>query len=348
MDRDSDLPFKDEFEKIIKISDTEVGLRGFIVIHTTHLGPALGATRMFPYPSEDEALHDAKRLALTMTLKCAIAEIPHGGAKGVLIGNPLKDKTPELLKRYAEEVNSLNGSFCTGEDMGLSAEDVYYMQRFSRFFIGAKNKAGDSAPYAALGVFYCMQTVLEYKYGDSRMSNRTVAIKGVGKTGSELARIVIENGGKVIAADVNQKQIEALRSRYPDVQIADADRIHAVKADIFAPCALSDDLNIRSISELGAPIVCGVANNQLEGPKAGDMLFSKGIIYIPDYLANAGGLISVADELGDGGYNKDRVLKKISGLREKCLKVLQASHKEHLATNKVADRIAMQVFSQYV
>ncbi|GAC1413598.1 MAG: leucine dehydrogenase [Candidatus Doudnabacteria bacterium] len=334
---------KKDYERIVKIDHPKSGLKGFIAIHTTKPGSALGATRMYNYSSEEEALKDAMRLAKNMTYKCAIANLPHGGGKAVLIGDP-SIKTDDFLKSYAEEINKLEGIFYTGEDVGMYQQDIFFLQKHSCYFIGTKNKAGDSAPYAALSVLYCMETTLNFLRDTSQYSENlegvTVAIKGLGKTGLEVARLLLARKAKVIGADINPNVIQKATAALPELGIVSVEEIISLPVDIFAPCALGDDLSERQLNLIRAEIVCGTANNQLESREVGDKFYQKGIVCIPDYLANAGGLIDVADELEPGGYQKHRVLQRIKDLKETCWEVLQRSKEEKISPYRIADKIA--------
>lgn len=333
-----------KFENIVELVDPVTGLNGYIVIHTTRAGPALGATRMYPYQSKNEALLDAMRLARGMTYKCAIAKLPHGGGKAVLIGDPKTQKTPALLKKYAQEVTKLSGTFFTGEDVGMFAEDVYFMQQHGPYFIGSKGKAGDSSPYAALGVYYCMQTAIKFLEGSEDLAGKTIAIKGLGKTGSSLVKLLLEAGANVLGADINSLTAAEAQAKFPQIKLVSPEDIYAVDADIFAPCALGDDVSLKTIDVLKPKIICGVANNQLESREVADLFHQKGFLYIPDYLANAGGLIDVADELEPGGYSKERVLERIKQIKDTCMFVLKASKEKDIAPVRIADSIAEENF----
>ncbi len=326
-------------EKVLEIDDAESGLSGFIAIHSTKLGPALGGTRIHNYASKEAALRDALRLSHAMTNKCAIAKLPYGGGKGVIILDP-KRKNQKLLDSYAEHVKILKGKFYTGEDVGLSEADVQEMLKVCDYFIGRTGQAGDPSAYAALSVFYCIQVAMKFVYGSESLKGRTVAIKGLGKTGSELLRLVSAEGAKAIVADNNVEIIENVRAAYPDAQIVPAEEIISQQADIYAPCALGDEFNLKTAGLLKTKIICGTANNQLETPEIGTVLFEKGIVYIPDYVANAGGLINVADELEAGGYNKARVLQRIGNIKQTCALIIEESAKLKQATNFVADSLA--------
>lgn len=331
----------DHHQTVIELDQPQVGLSGYIAIHNTNLGPAVGGTRIFAYASKEQALRDALRLSRAMTYKCAIAKLPYGGGKGVIILDP-KYKTKDLLKAYAEYVQGLGGMFFTGEDVGLSEGDVQYMLQTSNYFIGKTGQAGDPSAYAALSVFKCIQATLEFLYGDDSLQGKRVAIKGLGKTGRELLELLHAQGAKIVVAEIHPEIISTVKEKYPDVEFVAAEQIAHVECDVYAPCALGDEFSHKSVDVLRAKIICGTANNQLETPEVGTLLYKKGITYVPDYLANAGGLIDVADELEQGGYNRERVLERIDLLKAVCKQVIVDSQKNQLGTNFVADRMAEQ------
>ena len=335
-----------QHEKIVELQDKKSGLRGFIAIHSTVMGPGIGGTRMFAYETTEEAIRDVLRLSYAMTYKCAISKLPLGGAKGVIIGDSHKDKTPEILKAYAKAVDKLQGEFYTGEDVGLSEEDVQYMLKFSPYFVGKSDQAGDPSAFAALSVFKCIQATLLYVNETESLDGKTVAIKGLGKTGAELVRLVLENKGNVIAAEINSKSLDGVVKKYPQIRIVSPDQISEVEADIYAPCALGDEITEENHTKINARIICGTANNQLQNANVGELIFKAGKIYVPDYLANAGGLINVADELEPGGYNRVRVLQRIEELKSVCRQVLDRSIRGNIPTNMIADEIAQQFIAQ--
>lgn len=336
-------------EQIVEINNISAGLRGYIALYTTAFGPALGATRIMPYSSSEQALGDAVRSAKTMTYKCALLNLPYGGAKGVIMADPKTQKTEVLLQAYAEEVNKLHGKFITGTDLGMFPADIYFMQKYSKYFLGRQDAAEDSAPSAALGVFYCMEVAAEMLLAKTNFSEITVAIKGLGKTGFELAKLVLKNGGNVVASEVNAETVAKVVLQFPQIKIVPPDQIYSIEADIFAPCALGDDVSIKTLPLIKAKIICGTANNQLESKEVGDQFFKKGITYIPDYLANGGGLIDVADELELGGYNSERVKSRMLELKSICRKVLELSISEKIAPYQISDRIAEEnLRSRYV
>src|SRR5581483_3633759 len=335
----------DNHKLVLPIEDKETCLRGFIAIHNDTLGlPAVGGTRMFPYDSKEQALDDVLRLSRAMTYKCAIAKVPHGGAKGVIIGDPKKDKTKQLLQVYAKKVKDLAGKFCTGEDVGISQDDVIEMLATSDYFIGKPQFAADPSPYASLSTFYSMQTAMEVILNTTSLKELRVAIKGVGKTGSELARLLHEQGVILYVADIDQEALERVQQEIPGVTVVDSNTIHTLDIDVYAPCALGGEFSFENANQVRAKIICGTANNQLADKKVGDWFFDHHVTYIPDYVVNSGGLIDVVDELEKDGYKQERVLKRIRAVQDTVAEILMISARQHRSPHRVADEIAESYF----
>jgi len=327
------------------IYNEKVGLKGFIAIHNNNLGPAVGGTRLFPYKNEREALIDALRLSRAMTYKCAIAKVPFGGGKAVIICDPNSKRKPGILSAYALEIKKLNGIFYTGEDVGISEGDVQNMLKLSPFFIGKSNKAGDPSPFAAIGTYRCMKLIAEKVFGKSDLKGKKIAIKGVGKVGGALVEMLLKEKAKIYVADINNERLEQIKSKSKDIRIADSQNIHKLNVDIYSPCALGGEFNSKTMKEVNAKIICGAANNQLESEDIGDWFFSKGIVYGPDYIVNAGGLIDVVDELSPGGYKKKRVLHKMENVFSTLDSILTFSREEKIPINRVTNFSAESVFN---
>ena len=331
---------------VIKIKDKSAGLKGFIAIHNDSLGlPAVGGTRMFPYKSEKDALIDVLKLSRAMTYKCAMAKVPHGGAKGVIIGNPKKDKTEKLLKAYAKAVNSLKGEFYTGEDVGIEQNDVNIMLKFSDYFIGRPEFAGDPSPYAALSTFYSIQSAVNFIYKKSSLDGLKIAIKGLGKTGGELVNLLYKAFATIYVSDIDKTALTRIKRKFPKVKITDNKKIHTLPVDVYSPCAMGDEFSMKNVSKIKARIICGAANNQLADNKAGDWFFKHNIIYVPDYVANSGGLINVVDELAKDGYKRGRVLVRINEVKNMVRKILTLSLRTNKSPHIIADVIAESYFN---
>ncbi|MDP2648685.1 MAG: Glu/Leu/Phe/Val dehydrogenase dimerization domain-containing protein [bacterium] len=340
------LPEFDDHESVTALNDPETGLRGFIAIHNTNLGTAVGGTRFWLYESEKAALCDALRLSRAMTYKCALANLSYGGAKAVLI-RPSGDKWSReaYLDSYAQCLESFAGRFFTGEDVGLSADDVRFLaQKVGRGIIGNPDKGELPGPWAARSVYAAMEVALETVFGDSSFKGHTVAIKGLGHSGYELCALVCAAGGNIIASDIDPSRAVLAQKTFPGIRIVPPERISKESADVYAPCALGDEFNAQSIPDIAARIVCGVANNQLATPDDGRRLFDRNILYIPDYVANAGGLIDVADELEPGGFNRERVARNIEKIKDTVRRIIEESRAKHIPTNEIADDIGKRRF----
>ena len=300
----------------------------------------MGGTRFYPYTSQKEAIKDVLRLSRAMTYKCALAGVKYGGGKAVIIGDPQKIKTDELLISYAKEINKLKGKFSTGEDVGMNEADVQLMLETSPYFIGKKGFAGDPSPFASLSTYYAIKSASKHIFGKKNLKGRTVAVKGVGKVGSELVRLLIKENAKVYIADIDRKAVYRIKKLYPEVNIVNVKKINTLKVDVYSPCALGNEFTQINKKQINAKIICGAANNQLSSGEIGDWFFENGILYIPDYIANAGGLINVVDEMEPGGYNKKRVDKRIKNIKETVNKIIQLSEKKKVSTIRIADEIA--------
>lgn len=340
------LPEFDNHELVSYFYDKKTGLRGFVAIHNTNLGPAAGGTRYWPYPSEEDALRDVLNLSKAMTYKCALAGVPYGGGKAVIIANPQKPKTRNFLAAYTRVVNLLKGNFITGEDAGIDERDIDILTKHSKFIVGRKSKGGDLSPWAALGVFSAIQAALSFVFGENHIERKTFTIKGLGKVGGELIGLIYASGGRVIGADINSEKVALARKRFPGIKIVKPEAIHKQKCDVFVPCALGCEINSLTIKEFNCPIVCGAANNQLCEPEDGLLIHRRGILYVPDYLANAGGLINVVGELRKGGYNRKWVEAKCLGIRKTTFEILKLSKKKNLPTSVIADRHAEKIFEK--
>jgi glutamate dehydrogenase/leucine dehydrogenase len=332
-------------EEVVTIEDSETGLRGYIAIHNTTRGPAVGGTRFWSYENKDDALKDALRLSRAMTYKCAIADVPFGGGKGVLMAPKGHfSKSEKYFASYVAAIEKLTHDFFTGEDVGLNEDDIKMLSSQSEKIIGIPEIGGLPAKWAALSVYETLKPGLVAKFDVDSLSGRSIAIKGLGGVGLELIELLKESGIQIYGADISQRRIELIKRLHPEVEIVDHNEIHKLKVDIYSPCALGDEFDVKKVDELNCKIVCGAANNQLVNKEGGDRLFQREILYIPDYIANAGGLISVVDELNIGGYSIERVNKKILDLKSTVNDLIKMSYDQKVPTNIIADFIAEQRF----
>jgi leucine dehydrogenase len=343
----------DNHEFVTALTDERTGLNAFVAIHNTNLGPALGGTRMMFYSHETKALKDALNLSRAMSYKCALARLPYGGGKGVIMVNDGQPRDETLLS-YAHLVHKLGGLFKTGTDVGVSDNDVRLMAQRTSHMLGVvpADRGGlSTSSTAALGVYYAMHAAVKQIFGADELKGAHVAIKGAGKLGEELARLISQSGGKVFISDIDPEKSKNVEEKYPGVTAVNNNAIHKQEVDIYSPCALGNEFNETIVPQLKCRAVVGGANNQLESEEAGDLLHEHGILYSPDYVTNAGGLIYVADELEEGGFNKERVLDRTRYIKETLLEIFDSSAKEQVPTYKVADMMAkfrIESFEQYV
>ena len=333
-------------EQVVFCQDPASGLQAIIAIYSTALGPALGGTRFYPYASEADALEDVLKLSRAMAYKAACAGIDLGGGKAVIIGDPATDKSEPLLRAYGRFVESLGGRYYTACDVGTYVQDMDVVARESRFVTGRSPEhggAGDSAVLTAFGVFQAMRAAAQHTWGAPTLDGRRVGVEGVGKVGSHLVDHLVEDGAHVVISDVNPVALERVKALQPSVEVADREALPTMPLDVYAPCALGGSLDDETVPELRARVVCGGANNQLEHPGVEQALAGRGILYTPDYVANAGGLCQVADEaqhLHSGGFRFDRAKAKAAKIFDTTLAVFRLADAEGLPPAVAADRLA--------
>lgn len=320
-------------------TDEAAGYRGIIAIHSTRLGPAVGGTRVWRYASQEAALEDALRLSRGMTYKCALAGLPFGGGKAVIWSDEIRDRE-QIFRAHGRFVDSLKGSYITAEGVGTSTADMEIVRQETRYVGGLMGGSGDPSPHTARGVFRAMQAAARHRWGSDSLRDKRVAIQGCGNVGTHLARELRREAAALLVSDIDAQRAETLSGEINARVVAPAE-IHAVKADVFAPCALGGVLNDDTVPLLNAAIVCGAANNQLLEPRHGEMLRERGILYVPDYAANAGGVINGAcrEMLG---WSTENTLKKIEGIYGTIVEILKISDREKMTTNVAADRLAEQ------
>ena len=326
----------DGYEQIVFCSDDQSGLRAIIAIHSTALGPALGGTRFFDYRTEEDALIDVLRLSKGMTYKAAAAGLDLGGGKAVIIGDHRRIKSEELLRAYGRFVETLGGRYITAEDVGTALEDMDVVRRESRWVTGCSKTyggSGDPSPVTAYGVLHGIRACLLEVYGDSNLEGRTVALQGVGKVGNALCGYLVEAGAKVTIADVDVDNLGKAVGEY-GVETTAYDDIHKMEVDVFAPCALGGGINDDTISEFRCKIIAGAANNQLAREEHGEKLRDLGILYAPDFVINAGGLINVEDELR--GYDRDRAMSRVEGIYKALQHIFSLANERGISTAQAA------------
>ncbi len=329
-------------EQVVFCQDKPSGLKAIIAIYSTALGPALGGTRFHPYATEAEALHDVLELSRAMAYKNALAGLDHGGGKAVIWGDPQRDKTEPLLRAYGRFVAALGGRYYTACDVGTYVQDMDVIARECRYVTGrseAHGGAGDSSVLTAWGLYQGMRAAAEHVWHSPSLAGRRVGIAGLGKVGKHLIGHLLEDGAEVVGTDVAEPALAWVRARYPEVDLVDDDAaLIRSDIDVYAPCALGGALNDETVPVLRARIVAGAANNQLAHPGIEKLLEERGILYAPDYVVNAGGVIQVADEIE--GFDFARAKQRATGIFDSTRQILQLAASEGIPPALAADRLA--------
>ncbi len=332
----------DDHERVIFIRDADSGLKAIIAIHSTALGPAAGGCRIYPYEDEAAALTDVLRLSKGMTFKNAMAGLPLGGGKTVVIADPQKDKTPAMLRALGRAIEQLGGLYTTGEDVGSSAEDMAEIRKETRHALGLPVSAGgsgDPSPSTALGCFEGICAAVRHKWGRDDLDGLRVAVQGLGHVGYRLAAMLAKAGAKLIVTDMREEAAARAVAEFGAEAVA-PDAIYEAEADIFVPCALGAVINDETLPRLRAGIVAGAANNQLAAPAHGAALRERGILYAPDYVINAGGVIQLAGELT--GETAEAVEVRVRAIGATLSAVFEAADTQDIPTSEAADRLAVQ------
>jgi leucine dehydrogenase len=321
----------------VMCSDPSVGYKGILAVHSTKLGPALGGTRFWQYATDEEAITDALRLSRGMTYKNAVAGLHLGGGKSIIIGDNKTKNREKIFRAHGRFVETLGGRYITAEDVGTSTKDMSYVQMETKHVAGLAGKSGDPSPVTAHGVFRAVQASANRKWGSDSLEGKTVAIQGCGSVGSYLAKELHEAGAKLIVSDIDAAKTEKV-SKATGAKVVKGNAIFTAVADIFSPCALGGIINDKTIPKLKVEIVAGGANNQLLEERHGDELQRRGILYAPDYVANAGGVINVYGEVA--GWDAQRALDKADDIYDTILKVFDIAEAKKIPTYEAADRLA--------
>ncbi|MGZ4843705.1 MAG: Leu/Phe/Val dehydrogenase [Candidatus Angelobacter sp.] len=326
------------YERVVLGSDEVAGYEGIIIIHSTALGPAVGGTRYWSYKTEDDAVTDALRLARGMTYKNALAGLPFGGGKSIIMRDGKAGDREQLFRAHGRMVNTLAGKYFTAEDVGTSPADMEYILKESAYVAGLQGRSGDPSPHTARGVFRAMQAAAKYKWGSDDLAGKTVAIQGCGHVGYFLAGELARVGAKLVVADVDTAKVKRVADDHGAAAVA-PEEIYSAVADVFAPCALGGALNNQTIPQLKATLVVGAANNQLLEPRHGDLLQQRGILYAPDYAANAGGVINgcCREMLG---WDVEKTLAKTDAIYDTLLRIFAIAEQGKVPTYLAADRLA--------
>jgi valine dehydrogenase (NAD+) len=332
----------DGHEQVVFGNDDATGLRCIVAIHSTRLGPAVGGTRFRPYATEDEALDDVLRLSRAMTSKAACAGLDAGGGKAVIIGDPAELRSEALLRAYGRVIHSLGGRYVTACDVGTTPADMATIGRETPWVTGmdpVDGGSGDSGVLTAVGVHLGIRTAVQATFGEPSLAGRHVAVQGLGKVGSRLVGHLVDEGAKVTVADVSEAAVDRV-THLPGVEVVEVDQVLAVDADVVSPNALGGVLDEATIERIQARVVCGGANNQLATPDDAQRLHDRGVLYAPDYVVNAGGLINVVDELHPGGYSEARARRRVEAIPATLAQIVQVSRTEGVTTEEAATRVA--------
>jgi leucine dehydrogenase len=326
------------YERVVCGIDEAAGYQGIVVIHSTKLGPAVGGTRYWSYKTEDEAMTDGLRLGRGMTYKNALAGLPFGGGKSIVMRDGKATDREQLFRAHGRLVNSFAGKYFTAEDVGTSPADMEYILKETSYVAGLQGRSGDPSPHTARGVFRAMQAAAKHQWGSDDLAGKTVAIQGCGHVGYFLAGELARVGAKVIVTDVDPAKVKHMVDDYGAIAVA-PEEIYSAAADVFAPCALGGVLNDQTIPQLNAELVVGAANNQLLEPRHGDLLGQRGILYAPDYAANAGGVINgcCREMLG---WDVPRTLAKTDAIYDTLLTIFGIAQQGKIPTYQAADRLA--------
>ncbi|TQV82043.1 Glu/Leu/Phe/Val dehydrogenase dimerization domain-containing protein [Denitrobaculum tricleocarpae] len=337
-------PEFDGHEEIAFCNDTESGLKAIIAIHNTNRGPALGGCRMWPYESDDEALTDALRLSRGMTYKSALAGLDMGGGKSVIIGDAKTMKSEALFRAMGRFVDSLGGRYSIAEDVGISVADVQTMAQETEFVAGTPERgAGDPSPSTAYGVYMGIRAAVAQRLNRASVSGITVAVQGLGSVGWNLCKYLADDGAKLIVTDIDQVAVARAVKSFGAVAVA-PDAIYGVEADVFAPCALGAVINDETLKVLQTPIVAGSSNNQLAEPRHGTELHKRGILYAPDYVINAGGVINISHE--GPAYDQERAFAHVAKIHDTLTEIFKRSAASGVPTFQAADRLAEERFQR--
>jgi len=331
-----------DHEQVVFCQDNKTGLRAIIAIHNTTLGPALGGTRMWPYKNEMEALNDVLRLSRGMSYKAAISGLNLGGGKAVILGDSRTQKSEALMRKFGRFVDSLGGKYITAEDVGMSPKDMEYIHMETNHVSGVPEflgGGGDPSPVTAYGVYMGMKASAKKAWGNDDLSGKKVLIQGAGHVGQYLIDHLVKEHADVMVSDIFDDKLKEVTDKYPHVMVADADSVYDTDMDIYAPCALGATVNDDTINRLKCEIIAGAANNQLADEKVhGQILMEKGVLYAPDFLINAGGLINCYSELE--GYNRDRAMKGAEEIYDTTIRIYAYADEHSMPSYKAANIIA--------
>ena len=340
-----DLVDFDNHEQVVYCSDKASGLKAIIAVHSTALGPAAGGCRFWGYASDEAALKDVLRLSKGMTYKNAMAGLKLGGGKGVIIGDPKSLKSDDLFKAFGTAVNNLNGRYYTAEDVNITTGDMAIVNQSTEFVSGLEGKSGNPGPFTALGTFLGIKAAVKFKLGKDDLTGIKVAVQGLGSVGYSLCEKLHNAGAELIVTDINQVALDKAAAEL-NATVVGLDEIYSQDVDVFSPCALGASIDDNSIAQLKAVIIAGCANNQLAEARHDQILLEKGILYAPDYVINAGGIINVALEIYPEPYCADSATKLVENIYHTLMNVFETATAQNMPTGLIADQMARDIIAK--
>lgn len=336
-----DLESFDNHEQVSFFTDKDSGLRAIVAIHDTTLGPAVGGCRMWDYANDQEAITDVLRLSRGMTYKNAVAGLAMGGGKAVIIGDAKKDKTPELFQAFGRAVDTLGGRYYSAEDVGITTQDIMIAHQKTPYMAGLEGKSGDPSPFTALGTFLGIQAAVKHQLGRDSLSGVKVAVQGLGHVGYYLCRYLFEAGAKLTVTDLNKTALNQVATEF-NAKVVGLDEIYSQDVDVYSPCALGATINDETINIIKASVIAGCANNQLAKPYHGDLLRDRGILYAPDYVINAGGIINVSYE---NNYCRNKSTAHVENIYQTLTTIFEQADSEKKQTALIADKLACDILA---
>lgn len=334
-----------EHEQVVYCYDKVTGLKAIIAVHDTTLGPAIGGTRFYDYKTEEDALYDVLRLSRGMTFKNAAGGLHAGGGKAVIIGDPTKVKTPELLTAYGRFVNRLGGAYYTAEDMNISEEDIENVRKGTKYVVGVKDISGNPSPFTALGTYWGIKAAAKEVFGDDSLKGKKVAICGLGAVGSGVVKHLAEEGAELMVADIKQENVDKMVKEF-GATAKSVEEIQNVECDIYAPCAMGAIFSVDNVKDLKCKAIAGCANNVLVDDAAGYAIAEAGILYVPDYIINGGGVINCGFEIEPSGYDKELVTKKVVGIYDSVTMCIKLGKEKGIPPFKAADEYALNIIAE--
>ncbi|WP_462158581.1 Leu/Phe/Val dehydrogenase [Pseudoalteromonas sp. GB56] len=334
----------DNHEQVVFCSDKESGLKAIIAVHSTKLGPAVGGCRMWNYASDEDAITDVLRLSKGMTYKNAVARLPFGGGKSVIIGDAKEIKSEALFRAFGKQLERLGGSYYSAEDVNITTGDVMIMHKETNYVMGLEGKSGNPSPFTALGTFLGIKAAFQHKHRHQNLEGVKVSVQGLGAVAYDLCKHLHNAGAELFVTDINEASASRVVNDFNATAVG-IDEIYDLDVDVYAPCALGATVNDNTIPRIKAGIIAGCANNQLAESRHGEILREKGVLYAPDYVINAGGIINVYYETKPEGYSAEEATKHVEGIYDTLIEIFQRSDAEQVGTHVVANELAEEIIA---